>query len=57
MHQLIAEVVHRGMEQFLCFNEGYPMDIDFNFRSAWLQWFAEVLNSYVLMKDISILFL
>ena len=33
------------------------MDIDFNFCSAWMQWFAEVLNSYILMKDISILFL
>jgi hypothetical protein len=33
------------------------MDIDFNLCSAWLQWFAEVLNSFILMKDISILFL
>jgi hypothetical protein len=32
MYQLIAEVVHRGMEQFFCFNLGYPMDIDFKCR-------------------------
>jgi len=34
MHQLIAEEVQRGMEQFFCFNDGYPMDIDFKYCSG-----------------------
>lgn len=52
-----AVAVHRGMEQFFCFNEGYPMDIDFKCSSAWLQQFNKVWNNFsILMKDIPFCF-